>query len=416
MAKKKSSILPRQPSKAQAAHKNWIERKIAEEKAKQSSQFSQSRETSNSPPHSAKKMVRLPPGQYIESTSSTRVPIKIFRPLQPAAVSKPEYPGSRVNQSISRPLDPRHTQSYDLIARNASVALPYVRKGTFPFLELPGELRNKIYDIVIPHETYQLRWINNNHKSCSLTYYIPGKESASTRRLRKDVLEHRKATRNLRSPTRKTAMNDVYNRASPVSLLWVCKQMYPEAASMFYGKSTLILRRLKTMRHFLNTTSPLNKQAIKSLSLVYHAYGHPVLTKNTMWKTKHDLSWEDLCERISNECPNITTLSLDLRLNRCPIAFDCIRLEEIAFHPFTQWMLSLWHFMDKEIPLARFICQIHSNIIEDTVLEVESQNLRREFMGEFWDEKVETKKRDAFGNDKEKKPRQNMVLNLLDVA
>ena len=54
---------------------------------------------------------------------------------------------------------------------------PYHRKaiphqGTYPFLRLPGEIRNKIYKQVLGVELYCIQWICGNRRSRSLSYSL----------------------------------------------------------------------------------------------------------------------------------------------------------------------------------------------------------------------------------------------------
>ena len=56
---------------------------------------------------------------------------------------------------------------------NTKRALRYTSKGHFRFLELPGELRNKVYDYAMVKQYYEIGWVDGNHKSKSLTYGLP---------------------------------------------------------------------------------------------------------------------------------------------------------------------------------------------------------------------------------------------------
>ena len=418
---KKKPTAPYHVKKSQAAQTNWIEKEIAREKAKEREELKKEKQVIRAHQQTRNKY-RAPIGQLVPTAPTPEPTLTILTPRQPKTTSKPQDPLSQLSGLSFRILNAQGLQvftSTDGSSYKPKIALPctpqFTPEGHFPFLELPGELRNRIYDLVIPRRTYVLDWARNTQRSKTLTYHIhvQSQESAQTRRLDPHFIQRRKETKNPYSPFRKAIMEDVYNQSNPVALLWVCKKIYPEASSIFYGKSTIVLRRLKAIRHFLNNLSPANKQAVRSLSLIHRTYGHPALSANAEWKRKADFAWLALCERISDECPNLTTLSLDLDFNRCPLSFASVRDEGIVTHPFTQWMLPLWPFMDKTVPLERFICKIRSNIIEDTVLEVESHYLRRDFLGEKWQEEVENSKRDAFGEDKSKGSRKVKFLRLV---
>lgn len=72
-------------------------------------------------------------------------------------------------------LDRRHQDSPNIPLIKLSPTIPateFVRKGSFPFVKLPGELRNKIYKLCIRSERYSPEWIGGNQKTSSLTYHL----------------------------------------------------------------------------------------------------------------------------------------------------------------------------------------------------------------------------------------------------
>ena len=363
------------------------------------------------PALSEERKVRLPQAQVIAPPVPSPS-ITFVHPPQPKSTSKgPDLISSGYPKEDFLVLCRRQE-------KNALAFLPkkwhieraskYIPKGHFPFLELPGELRNKIYDYAIPCESYVLDWVNHKQKSHSLTYRLPYRGKAFAPRLDSAVVERRRATRNLRNPVRGIIMQDVYRGANAVSLLWVCRKMYPEAASMFYSKSTFIFTHLGTLRHFLNNLTATDKAAITRLTLKYQTYGHPAKTENAVFKQKHDKSWEDLCWRVADECPSLTNLVLDLNLKRCPITFGPLEAAHLGGFT-TKWMQALWAFEDRN--LKRLGLRLRSGITSSAVLEVESQNLRKSLLGEAWDEEAETK-RDAFGYEQSPPKKKGIILRL----
>ena len=278
-------------------------------------------------------------------------------------------------------------------------ALRFERSGVFAFLDLPGEIRNQIYDLAIVKDEYQLVWVNNNHKSKSLTYRHPRSTTNSRIVLPKQPVLPKDAAQRRRSLDIKTKPKAIrahlpsdYYGPIPTTLLLVNKQMHDEAASVFYAKSTFHFHALGTLRHFLDQLTPVATKSITSLALRYQAYGNPQFRENQRWKAKHDRLWTDLCWRVADEC-SLKNLLLDLTLNVAPTTF--CSLDEAEFEGIAAaWIRPLWAFQD--INLQRCWARLRCPSKEDSVLEVESWKLRKDILGDAWDEEAESK-RDAYG-------------------
>ncbi|KAL9126064.1 MAG: hypothetical protein Q9217_004822 [Psora testacea] len=411
MAVKKAATL-RKAKKSSAPKQKGIKKVIENAERRTYSQDTLGTPTVGPLPASPEmKTVRLPLTHVILTPMPPPM-LKFLRPCQPISTSRDPIPVTVDPEQGIFVLDRRHE-------RKALTSLPkephteralrYIPRGQFPFLELPGELRNKIYNYAIPCESYAINWVHHKQRSRSLTYRLGGRDKAFAPRLEPDVIERRRATRNLHNSVRGIIMEDVHEQINPVSLLWVCRKMYPEAATIFYGKSTFSFTFLSTLRHFLNNLTVADKAAITRLTVKYQAYGHPAKTENAIYKHKHDKAWEDLCWRIADECPSLTSLALDLNLRRCPISFGPLEIAHIGGFS-TKWMQPLWAFEDRN--LKRFLLKLRSAIMDGAVLEVESQNLRKAVLGEAWDQEAEAK-RDAFGNDNRKKKKEKQKQKLI---
>ena len=163
---------------------------------------------------------------------------------------------------------------------------------------------------------------------------------------------------------------------------------------MFYSKSTFIFEGVGPLQHFVKNVTLNNKASITKLKLIYKAYGHPAKTENQIWKVKADRKWEDLCWRISNEFSSLTHLILDLDYGYSKLQF--VPFFEANRRVFgTDWMMPLWAFDD--LDLRSCVCRIRSATTSDTVLEVESYNIRQALLGDAWDEEAE-RDRDVFGS------------------
>ncbi len=239
-------------------------------------------------------------------------------------------------------------------------------------------------------------WVNNNHKSKSLTYRHPHSGRTTQAVLPEDTAQRRRSldTKNKPKAVRQRLPNDYYGPI-PTTLLHVNKQMHDEAASVFYAKSTFHFHALGTLRHFLDQLTPVATKSITSLALNYRAYGNPRFKDNRIWKAKHDRLWEDLCWRVADEC-SLKNLLLDLTLNVSPTTFcslDEAECEGIG----AAWIKPLWAFQD--IDLQRCWVRIGCDSKDDSVLEVESWKLRKDILGDAWDDEKESK-RTAYGYER----------------
>lgn len=420
MAKKKRTTQPHgqgTPKKSLASNKAGIEKLIGASKGKS---FSESRLTIPSLSEGAAN-VRLPPHQPMLSqpmtlmatrASATRQSLHHIRPTDTAPHSQglpqgkyfirgqrnektPETPLVRLPYEPSTPRALRH----------------YKPEGRFPFLDLPGELRNKIYDYAITKEHYAIEWVGNTQKSKSLTYRLPRPtrahppklEPGAARRRRLLDYHHRRV-----HPTH-LAEDDVH--PGPTVLLFICKSISEEAASVLYSKSMFHFHGLRALRHFLHHLRPGTTKSITRLALTHQAYGHPVKTEDRRWKEKHDHLWEQLCWRVTDNC-SLIQLSLKLRLPRSPTlfsAFDKVRATDIG----TRWIMSLWAFQDAGI--QRCWGQIHCLSKSRSELQKESLRMRKEIIGELWDDEAEGM-RDDYGYDRGMKSskdiKRGMVLRL----
>ncbi|KAG8525411.1 uncharacterized protein KY384_009055 [Bacidia gigantensis] len=377
MAKKKANV-PAKPKKGKIAHQKYIQNEI--NKAKSPNPDLSSIEKSNAKSRaSSKATTRLPVTQHAGPTKS--VPMITFL--------KPRYPPD----TTTKPLDPVSP------GLRPTVKLPYSRKGRFPFLDLPGELRNKIYAYALPRETFHLYWVDRSQRTKTLTYGLPLRPMAKQPCLEQDVLERRGATRRSRgerSGYHNPVMTEIYTQVNPISLLWVCSKMYPEVSSIFYSLSTFRFNRIGTIRHFLKNLTQANRVSIQSLTLQHQTYGHPSSKGNSIWKWKADKAWQELCWRIPEECPSLTNLNLELNYKLCPMTFGKLDLARDGCFS-TRWMLALWGFQD--FGIKRISCVIRSDIVDPLVLEVACRELREELLGEDWDADAEAK-RDAWGFSK----------------
>jgi hypothetical protein len=169
----------------------------------------------------------------------------------------------------------------------------------FPFLSLPGELRNKVYDLVIP----------SSHVLVIADH--PQRELNKRRKLYSSAKPSR-----YRLSGRILSIDD--EEADPLGLIKSCRAISKEATKVFYSKTTPCFESLSVIDKFLNSASAAGIRCIRSISLSFAEYGEPRLTKNKGWKDKKDLRWQRTCARIATTLVGLHTLKLDLRLATWP--------------------------------------------------------------------------------------------------
>ena len=283
-------------------------------------------------------------------------------------------------------------------------ALRYERKGTFKFFELPGELRNKIYDLAIKEQHFAIEWICDNHKSKSLTHRLPrvSKNAGHFLKLDREDADQRRSLDQTAKKFKSRLPDEYFAKKTPVAPLLVSKQMHEESSSVFYSKCVFAFHGLHILNCFLDRLLPTAKASITRLVIKYRAYGYPEFKHNQWIKNRHDRSWEDLCWRVTNECTSLSQISLDMVLNKSPVYF-CALDDIEASGMGTLWLRPLRAF--QYVGIKRIWLRVYCPVKESAVLEVACWEIRKEILGKFWDENIE-RERDGFGHKKSgKEPR-----------
>lgn len=236
-------------------------------------------------------------------------------------------------------------------------------KESSKFLNLPGEIRNKIYEYTFKKEFFEIRFADKAERS--LTYRLPNRPRYMQPRLKPDVSRRRRLydwPRRIRS---KEFIPAFKLSPGPAALLLTCKQVNEEASPLFYGSSTFTFQNLRAFDRFLNTLSVTSKASIRSLHLTHHTAGNAFHTPNQPFTRKFDLKWDSLCWKASEEMKSLEELSVDLMINEVPISFD----------PFDTWMLALLSF--EAIGLKRCSIVLRNHFTPEAVLQVEAYKIRR---------------------------------------
>ncbi|EXJ79346.1 hypothetical protein A1O3_08848 [Capronia epimyces CBS 606.96] len=161
----------------------------------------------------------------------------------------------------------------------------------FPFLDLPGEIRNKIYDLVVPQTRVVLSGSHPQKELERLKSKIPTKK-------------HKRP--------RYRIVGEFTGDVAPISLLLTCRQMNQEAVQFVYGRTTFCFDRIVVINKFLSIIPGPAAKSIGSIEMTHKGYAEPQWMEDRVWKLRHDDKWSMTLERIKQKMTGLERLSLDL--------------------------------------------------------------------------------------------------------
>lgn len=247
----------------------------------------------------------------------------------------------------------------------------------FRFLQLPGEIRNKIYDLVFEsclvevrmkqgqqfcQETIDqpfMRFQCHSDKQYDKKLHLEGRKPAEKLAHHRTDKGHPKADlepakqapvllqehsgtipqkctkpqqrgrRNCKkSPSRMhhrvlTSVCSEKGRPPaqyrvPFSFLFSCPQIYDEAVCVMYAQTAFRFTSTAAIRKFLSVTSLRALQAIQKLEIFHATHGEPALTANRKFKVNADRKWSETCKQIRERMTGVRELRLSLHLNEWP--------------------------------------------------------------------------------------------------
>lgn len=236
------------------------------------------------------------------------------------------------------------------------------------FLNLPGEIRNKIYAHAFKPEFFEIRFADKAEGS--LTYRLPNRPRNMQPQLEPDVSRRRRLYDWPRRVRSKEFVPAFKLSPGPAAMLLTCKQVNEEASPLFYTKSSFTFQNLRAFERFLKTLGPISKASIRTLHLSHHTAGNAFDTLHQPYTRKFDQKWDDLCWKASQEMKSLEELSVDLMINEVPISFD----------PFEKWMMALLSF--EAIGLKRCSIVLHNHFTPEAVLCVEAYKIRQALLEE----------------------------------
>ncbi|EXJ59385.1 uncharacterized protein A1O5_12266 [Cladophialophora psammophila CBS 110553] len=171
----------------------------------------------------------------------------------------------------------------------------------FAFFKLPGEIRNRIYDLIIPEARVI---ISANH---------PQKEL--------QLMKQREPFKKHKLPPHRL-LGQFTGKATGVSLLLSCRQMNQEAVPFIYARTTFCFDRIVVVRNFLKTIPEHARTSIRALEITHVGYAEPRWLADRQWKLRHDARWAALLRQIKHQVTALQKLTLDVTFFDWPCRLD----------------------------------------------------------------------------------------------
>lgn len=180
--------------------------------------------------------------------------------------------------------------------------LPRQNTKELKFWSLPGEIRNRIYQYVIP----ECRILVVQSK--------PNKEHARSRA----HLHRHTSSQLIRGRTRLGYLvnNDQMTDGLTVSAvpLLVCKQFRDEMELYLYSRITFCFSSMKVLARFLKTASTSSIEAVKYIELSQTGYAQLNRLGDESYVTKYQRRWGQMCEQIGTKMVGLEGLRLQFHL------------------------------------------------------------------------------------------------------
>lgn len=247
--------------------------------------------------------------------------------------------------------------------------------NTNRFFDLPGEIRNKIYGMVV------------DHAQISLACNHPNKELAK-RQILEPGAKHKRPRSRLLKESDDSGLGG--------SMLFVCRQMHHEVIQLIYERTTFSFNSMNAIHKFLNISPPTGTSSIEHIHVTHIGYAEPQWTDDREWKFRHDAKWNATLTKMRASMPALQHFSLRYTFFDWPC-----RLETDA-----SWTKPLITFAGDGLHRVDLVVD-HDRFSEEKNNEV-SQNLEKMMMTtEGWRLKVAEVKRLA---EMEKKKREQRKL------
>ncbi|OAP54143.1 hypothetical protein AYL99_11678 [Fonsecaea erecta] len=171
----------------------------------------------------------------------------------------------------------------------------------FPFFELPIEIRDRIYHLVVPEARVM---ISANH---------PQKEL--------ELMRQREPSKKHKLPPHRL-LGQFSGNPTATALLWGCHQMKQEASKFIYSRTTFCFDRIVVLRNFLKVISQTARESIGALEITHIGYAEPKWMADRKWKLRHDAKWVMVLRQVRNQATALRHLTLNVTFFDWPIDLD----------------------------------------------------------------------------------------------
>ncbi|KAL5398424.1 hypothetical protein PMIN06_006552 [Paraphaeosphaeria minitans] len=205
------------------------------------------------------------------------------------------------------------------------------------FLDLPGEIRNQIYEChfqqgfkcefvemsaKLGHTQREcLKFLGRNRRSGDIyAHYLRRPAPVADVRFSR-VLGRYERNRGL----------DTRWTTSLTGLIFVCKQVHTECIGLFYLNTIFAFDSPIRIANFLKVPSATNLANVTKIQLHYRVYGDPWETKDIQWKEKHFQCWNRTCKTVAIKLTNLQHIEIWIYTRETNVRFG---MDEHYLKPF----------------------------------------------------------------------------------
>ncbi|KAL8790717.1 MAG: hypothetical protein Q9195_006195 [Heterodermia aff. obscurata] len=269
-------------------------------------------------------------------------------------------------------------------SKRIPVWLPETKR--FPFMDLPAEIRVKIYRYFFKPANYKIQFISRKFEA--LTYTLPDRPRCEDPKVPTSAMRRRRQfdyPRRVRS--KETDIPPYELMPGPCALLLAHPRIGCEAAEYFYKLQTFSFSSCRVLNAFMDMLPLSSKQAITDVRLRHYTAGWSRWNYIEFWhvpdhcfksyltepfKIRNDYRWEDTLLRLSDEMCNLEKLSLDETINDMPM----------EVHEMAKWRQALSTTLCEMPKMMSVNIRFRSHQAKTAVLEVEAYKLEQELLAE----------------------------------
>lgn len=223
------------------------------------------------------------------------------------------------------------------------------------FLDLPGEIRTKIYELSFPTVRVEVTRAPPKPKE---DWVFPGD---NRRRLTHRTLAPR-------GDNRKLEMDAVVPKSVFFGLVMASKQIYKETVFYLYSNTQFVFCSSKALKRFVLMSRCACQAYINSMEIHRAVNGEPRLTFFRKFKFKGDIHWEKMCRVISWTFPGLKELYFNLDIHDWPIK---LTLDEY-------WARPILFFSEKGVDFAKV--NLRMGMFDESTVKAVEEKIERKLM------------------------------------